>query len=109
MDWIISDHFMKSNGKNQSRRGAAFRRFIAKRGKPDQITSDNASHLIAANGTIPAPWQDDIEDRTVTVELVVNESNGHLSSNFLHGSDGSTNTWLVKKMALSKSSRRTFL
>ena len=43
----------------------AFRRFIARRGKPNKIIFDNATNFIAAKNAIDIAWNDIARDREV--------------------------------------------
>ena len=43
----------------------ALRRFVARRGKPDEIISDNATQFKAAKNTVDIAWADIVNDPTV--------------------------------------------
>ena len=43
----------------------ALRRFVARRGKPDEITSDNATHFKAAKRTVDMAWKDIVSNPEV--------------------------------------------
>ena len=50
----------------------ALRRFIARRGKPDEIISDNATHFKAAKNTINVAWKDLVDNEEIQSYLSSN-------------------------------------
>ena len=61
VEYMTAEHFLET-----------FRRFIARRGKPNKIISDNATTFKAAKNTIDIAWNDITRDREVHSYLCKN-------------------------------------
>ena len=81
----------------------AFRRFIAKRGNPSEIISDNTAQFKLSKPTIDVAWQKVIKDPSMQSYISNQGIKWHLSLNYHHGLVGSS------KIALRKSIGKNYL
>ena len=71
---MTADHFLE-----------AFRRFIARRGKPNKIISDNVTNFKAAKNTVDIAWNDITRDHEVHSYLCKNRIEWNSLQNSLLG------------------------